>query len=324
MIQIDDDILISYLNNELPQDKVDLIEKWVNSSADHKLYIEQLLKEYSLLKSMSISNCIDVGVNLYKIKGEINKARHRNRFLQVLKYSAAVFLGVIGATLVGAILTNVTTEPFIVSTGVGERADVMLPDGSKVSLNSNTKLAFTNKFWSLNREASLHGEAYFDIKHKFYRPFIVSSRGIDVKVLGTKFNVRSKSDENEIITTLLDGKVSVKGESIDEVLAPGDSYMINIHSGATKLFSYEIPENVLLWRTGKLVFDNTPLIEIAYTLEQIYNVELEFESKELEKEIFTCEFSVDDTIDNILTVLSLTDVISFSKINVNKIIIKKT
>ena len=83
-------------------------------------------------------------------------------------------------------------------TAAGQRAQTVLPDGSRVWLNASSKLVYHNSFWSSDRQIDLSGEAYFEVSHDKHAPFIVNSKQIKTCVLGTKFNVRAREEENRV------------------------------------------------------------------------------------------------------------------------------
>ncbi|MFR5660398.1 MAG: FecR family protein, partial [Butyricimonas faecihominis] len=96
-----------------------------------------------------------------------------------------------------------------VQTLTGMEYMLTLSDGTRVFLNAETKLKFPTKFRKEERVVVLEGEAYFEVRKDATHPFIVKANDVDVKVLGTSFNLRSYSDENSIATTLVSGKVAV-------------------------------------------------------------------------------------------------------------------
>ena len=100
------------------------------------------------------------------------------------------------------LLSNKLSD-YEVITAAGQRAQTVLPDGSKVWLNASSKIVYHNSLWSSDRQIDLSGEAYFEVSHDKHAPFIVNSKQIKTCVLGTKFNVRARQDENRVVTTLL-------------------------------------------------------------------------------------------------------------------------
>ena len=128
-----------------------------------------------------------------------------------------------------------------------------MPDGSKVWLNASTSLVYKNSLWSTKREVDLSGEAYFEVAKNKYLPFIVSSKKINTRVLGTKFNVRARAEEHRVVTTLLQGSVQMESPIAPEgrILKPGQSMTIDTHTYQAELVEYSSPNDILTWIDGR-------------------------------------------------------------------------
>ncbi len=325
LMKIDEDVLFNYFNNKLTQEEVDLVELWFSESEEHQNEFRDAFTLYKIISMEASETLVDTVSSYANFKYKYFSKVKRINWFQYVKYVAAFFVGVfLTGGLALFLLSDSTKDKVTVFTAQNERASVKLPDGSIVALNSNSQLDYTEKFWSSKRTVSLMGEAYFEVYHN-NTPFVVSSKNVDIEVVGTKFNVRANEFEKDVITTLLEGAVCVSSSNLleEHKLIPGESLRVNTEKGTTKLFSYEIPENILLWRTGKLSFDQTTLLEITQTLEQHFNIEITIDNKNLEQELFTCEFSTQSSICNILEVLSLTNKMKFDRIDEYTIIIKK-
>src|SRR4029078_631833 len=96
-----------------------------------------------------------------------------------------------------------------VSTKRGSKSKVQLPDGTQVWLNADSRIAYNEKFQGNLREVTLEGEAYFDVVRDEKRPFVIHTAAIDIKVLGTAFNVRSYANEKNTETSLIRGSIEV-------------------------------------------------------------------------------------------------------------------
>lgn len=94
-----------------------------------------------------------------------------------------------------------------VVTQLGERSQVVLPDGTKVWLNSSSSVEYVAPFFSRQRRVKMEGEAYFEVEHDRRAPFVVSTNGLDIEVLGTRFNIRNDDNEHRVTTVLLEGAV---------------------------------------------------------------------------------------------------------------------
>ena len=123
---------------------------------------------------------------------------------------AAAFLAglIFTGGIVWGFLSNKLSD-YTIATSEGQRAQTVLPDETKIWLNTSTKVIYRNSLWNSDRQVDLSGEAYFEVAHDKHAPFIVNSKQIKTCVLGTKFNVRAREDENRVVTTLFQGSVQV-------------------------------------------------------------------------------------------------------------------
>lgn len=179
---------------------------------------------------------------------------------------------------------NSKSEPtqFVYSTGM-EIKKVSLPDGSIVTLNSFSKI-ITNDLKEDEREVSLTGEAYFEVNHN-NTPFVVKTKRGDIRVTGTKFNVRSRV-ELPFQVALAEGQVIFSSDKGKIVLKPGD--VITSKNESTFIKS-SINESTLSWIESKLVFNNETLSFIITSLESQYNIKFDYDEK-LKNEKLTLTF----------------------------------
>jgi ferric-dicitrate binding protein FerR (iron transport regulator) len=246
------------------------------------------------------------------------KKRYFNRFLA---YTALIFL------LAGAVFflffLNEKKHPVQTATGLesktlneisiskGSRSRILLPDGSKVWINSGSKLTYENYFKGNTREVQLDGEAYFDVVKDAAHPFIVHTSGIDIKVLGTAFNVKAFKMEPTIEATLIHGSIEIvdknqpgspkimlkphekliynKYPSLDEITsqdsrvgtrpAAEDAYSITIKPLNKNIADTNIVETA--WVYNKLVFEDERFEDLALRMEKWFNIEVRFENDKL-------------------------------------------
>lgn len=168
-----------------------------------------------------------------------------------------------------------------VLTGQAQRKVITLSDGSIVSLNSTSRLSFPESFTDGVREVFLEGEAFFQITHNKLKPFVVKTGKLNVRVLGTTFNVRHYRDDKTIDVVVATGKVGVgKGGSIISTLVPGDYLVYDIASG-TSVKSVVDPNDYTDWQKGELVFKNETLSQICKRLERWYGVDITIKTSSL-------------------------------------------
>ena len=162
-----------------------------------------------------------------------------------------------------------------VQTLTGMEYMLTLSDGTRVFLNAETKLKFPTKFRKEERVVVLEGEAYFEVRKDATHPFIVKANDVDVKVLGTSFNLRSYSDENSIATTLVSGKVAVYAGENSEEIVPGEQAVYMKETGKMEVKPIDVTLYTA-WHTGKFIFRNETLEEMMSYLARWYGVKYRF------------------------------------------------
>jgi ferric-dicitrate binding protein FerR (iron transport regulator) len=163
------------------------------------------------------------------------------------------------------------------STPKGRQYSLLLGDGSKVWLNAASSIKFPTAFTGSTRVVEITGEAYFEVAHDAAKPFIVSVNDMQVEVLGTHFNINSYSDEPEIKTTLLEGKVRVtRGGSIG-ILKPGQQASVN-SANELKIEDADV-DAVMAWKTGVFDFRSLELPEIMRQIARWYDLDVKYEGE---------------------------------------------
>jgi transmembrane sensor len=223
-----------------------------------------------------------------------------------------------------------------VSTKAGNKASINLPDGSKVWLNRDSKITYVGDFGNKTREVYLSGEAFFDVAKDKTKPFIIHTRTINLKVLGTAFNVRSYDNEKETETSLVHGSVEITIRNRPDqkiFLKPGEKLLVkNILVDTSTKFKKrkhdeETPIAVLTnmhyygadsssietsWTKNQLVFNDEPLDKIALNLERWFNVRITITNEALKKEKYTATLEEDDKLEDFLEALRLTEGFHYS------------
>jgi len=180
---------------------------------------------------------------------------------------------------------------------------IMLSDGTRVWMNNDSKLRYPLVFSGKRREVELSGEAYFDVAHRSNHPFIVKAGGEEIKVLGTRFNVKSFKKE-QVSVVLEQGKIVVA----EQTLEPGQKawWMEKGLTGSDRSNIQVEPANLgkeLAWREGVFRFDGTPLGEIMEELSRWYNLPVQLEEG-LYNRAFAGEISREESLGTVLKVLS--------------------
>ena len=207
--EIDEEVLVAFLKGELDAAQAAAVEAWYDRSAANRRMLGQVY--YILYVSDRINDAagIDVERSLRQFKRRMHAGRRISLRRITLRAAAAAAVAVIllagGVTTVS--LSKRLAQPLTVITHLGERSQVVLPDGTKVWLNSASSVEYVAPFFSRERRVKMDGEAYFEVQHDAQAPFVVSTNGLDIKVLGTRFNIRNDDNDHRITTVLLEGAV---------------------------------------------------------------------------------------------------------------------
>lgn len=189
----------------------------------------------------------------------------------------------------------------VIHTGHGQMANATLPDGTKVCLNSNTRLEFPAAFRKDKREINIDGEAYFEVAHDKQKPFLVHTpRRESVEVLGTKFYVEAYSDADCFETALMEGSVRVNAGGRSLTISPLQRAVckngkITVEK-ITNLDTYR-------WREGLICFKDEHFTDIIRGLEKYYGVNIDIANKHIKNPQLTVKFRLSDGIDYTLRIL---------------------
>ncbi len=187
----------------------------------------------------------------------------------------------------------------------------MLADGTKVWVNSDTKLRYPVKFLGDKRVVYLEGEAYFEVRKNEDKPFIVKTfAGVDVEVLGTRFNVEAYKDSEKIKTTLVAGKVDVSKGEKSHILTPNQQLVFNMQSNT--MVKKEVDAYMFVaWKDGKFLFENEKLETIMMKLSRWYNVEVFYMNQDVKDFHFTGDMERYEDISTILKLIEESTDIKF-------------
>ncbi len=205
------------------------------------------------------------------------------------------------------------SKPVIVKAAKGDKVSIELPDETEIILNSASRLSYPNDFGQKIRHVELSGEAYFKVSPNEKFPFIVRAGGVEIKVLGTSFNITAYEESEETTIVLLDGKVEVYAPNEKQTMLPGDKLKYNRMSHLITTNKVN-SSNYIGWTTGKLYFENESLKDIIQALTRIYDVKIHCKSEKLLKEHFTGTIPAGD-IRKALEIITLTSGFKYSMEN---------
>lgn len=196
-----------------------------------------------------------------------------------------------------------STDMQTVTVPAGQRANLILADGTTVWLNSNSTLKYpANGFHSKNRKVALEGEGYFEVAHDEKHPFIVETQKYDIRVLGTTFNVSAYPNSDMFETSLIEGKVTVYQPDTQNEIVLKPYEKVEARDG--KLYKEAFTsDNDFLWRMGIYSFKNEPLETVFKKLEQYYEVKIINNNQEIASRPCTGKFRQKEGIEHVMKVL---------------------
>jgi ferric-dicitrate binding protein FerR (iron transport regulator) len=206
-----------------------------------------------------------------------------------------------------------TTETLYntITTPRGGQYAVTLADGTKIWLNAASSLKYPTAFAGMTRQVELTGEAYFEIAADLQKPFKVRLNGMDVQVLGTRFNIKAYQDDTTIRTTLLDGAVKLSAATAGEsLLKPGQQAILRPNQRHFTIREVNT-NNAVAWRNGYFAYENEDIHDIMKDMSRWYNVDVEYNNHSIERK-FGGTISRYQNAEDMLQVLELTGSVHFS------------
>ncbi len=279
-----DELLLKYIKDEYsPQEEIDVLD-WVSEDSKN-------LKKFVEFKNLWISQTIPQNraeKNDYLNFKENVKSEKRKITAKYLRYSiAASIIVLLGLNLHFNFLKKDDTGVIALQgngviaegshmnhlyTDKGVKAKITLPDGSKVWLNSDSRIIYPNSFSEKSREIQFAGEAYFDVIGDSLRPMIIhTNKNFRAEVFGTSFNIKSYDNDDNAQTTLYTGSLrlvaKVGKKEVISIMKPNETVIIKDDASRVKEEKEE-PQKESAWKEGDLIFNATPLSEAIKMLER--------------------------------------------------------
>ncbi len=275
---LDEVIMAKFLMGECSEDELYRLNLWLKESGEHAHEFFKMEELYFLGKSdgQTEEGKVEKAEQALfdRLKQEENSYKHK-LFFRWMRY-AAIFAGVF--ILLGASYyiyqTQKEEKALVVVSTLNEVRKVQLPDGTTVWLNKHTVLKYPRQFSGKKRNVYMDGEAYFEVKRDIEKPFTVKSEVMQVRVLGTVFNLKSEKTNKSAVATLIKGEIEVKGNHNEGmvVLSPGQKAELN--GMAQRLVVKQVDTGTENWYSNEFVFEKADIYTIARTLEKSYGVKI--------------------------------------------------
>jgi len=316
-----DPLILNYLQGSASKEEIEAVDTWLTESVENRAY-------YKYLRNIWDSS-VDLPVSTDKALSKVMK--HVNyeykgiaiwHFWQ--KVAAVLFIPLLLSVAWYSLARNagqrrMETDYNTVTAAFGSFSSLELPDGSKVWLNSGSRLKYPVRFSEHNRNVYLSGEAYFEVHSDEKVPFFVNTPYFAVKATGTRFNVASYKNYLPPSVTLVEGKVSVQEISQNRhkesiaVLLPGQHMVYDTLHGKT-IIQTEDTYKYVAWKDGKLVFRNDLLSEVARRISLQYNVDIEIAGDKISKSRYRATFE-NQQLNELLELLKMSAPIDYKEID---------
>ena len=292
---MDSKLLQKYITGNATEEETRQVVEWLQASPEN-------LREYRAQRKLHDIALWRVDVVEGMGRRSVTLRRVAWEFAKIAAVFVLVFLGV---RYWDARRMQDATSFQTVYVPAGQRAELTLADGTKVWLNARSTLIFPGEFRGDKRDVTLDGEGYFAVARNEEQPFIVRTHKLDVRVLGTEFNVMAYATDSVWETSLLKGSV--------EILTPGlasGSLKLKPDTRASlqgdKLIVGSIQEpDYFLWREGLLCFHNITLSDMMEKLELYYGVDIVVNNSKILRNRYTGKFRTKDGVEHVLRVLRL-------------------
>lgn len=257
-------------------------------------YLEAAMtRDSGLIKNEFADLYVDHDIPSKKILEQIRKNIRIKKLKRICFRVAAVLIPVV--LIVGLYMqlnSKVdlfgTSEYEEVVVDKGERIQIMFQDGTKVYINSDSKLRYPKKFALNTREVFLEGEAYFVVAKNKNRPFIVNLSGPAIHVLGTSFNVQDYPENKDIVVCLDEGNINLTLPTEKKYpVKPGERLVYNKDNQQCTISKMNDMRRLSMWKQNVIVFKDTPLPEVIKILNRWYNVEFKVEDENVLKYVYT-------------------------------------
>ncbi len=314
-------LLTKYIQDEVNSQEKEEVESWLRASEKNRVKLEKTKDLLNKTKTYFENKKFDSTDAWKNVHLKIHPAQSGNLqlkrtgkevILKFYKYAAILLVVLLLGSITYISFKNKLPVQNLSVTATNQVVnDYELPDGSLVTLNRNSKLSYPQHFKKDTREVTITGEAFFDVKPNSKKPFIINAGDLQIRVVGTSFNVCAYPETETVEVVVESGKVQVTHKNTDPTvknnevfLLPGEkSILFNQSKKLEKLVNTD--PNIISWKTHDLVFNEVALGEVIHCLNKVYDINIQVKEPELNNLVLTAHFDK-KPVDFILNVIRLT------------------
>ncbi len=318
-----DIIIAKKLAGEASEEDTRLLDEWLAADAGNKTVYEQVAKAWQRSEELLNGTSFNKSAAWDKVASRI-AAPPQVKKPKVMPLWIKYASGIAAILLVGLIIMRPGADSGMVTMiADAGNLDVVLPDNSHITLRKGSKLTYPKEFAANTRNVSLEGEAFFDVHRDVTKPFIIDAQSVDVKVLGTSFDVTC--NETDATVTVATGKVQMTAKQKTSnyvILTPGEH---GIYKKQQLTETTIEGTNYLFWKTGRLIYENKSLEYITNELSQLYAAKLMLDATmtpDMRQQLINISFN-NQTIEEILNELCLVAQCRWQQTDNNYVILAK-
>jgi len=320
------DAISARLKDEADLDQNRENEEWLEESSENQSILAEIINTWSITKNKSEFYQPDMAINWIKLMDRIHYQPKISIFHNLYFRWAAAAAIIIIVFLTGletgnrVLKTNSNISYTKIISPKGNKTQIILPDSSRVWLNSGSELSYSSAYSCENREVYMKGECFFEVAKDASHPFKVHGSRFQVKVFGTRFNVNEDERTDKADVILVSGKVTVLNlhEKVISKLAPGQQLVYS--NGSYKIQKAENINAQTAWVNNMLIFDNQPFEEVIHYLEKWYGVKIQLDPNLYHNHYYTFKVKT-ESLREVLDLISVITPINY-KIEGEKVTIK--
>lgn len=329
MITINNDIIVRFITDTCTDEELEALSQWMRQSDENAAEVMRMERIYREAQAHAMSR--------REVEGALSRLHHRLHAtdttcideaesqqptrrvnLTVLHRwaaAAAIVLVVMGTAFyfLNPFVGSSATEYLFAEATSNVPTQLTLADGTKVWLNSGSKLRYPKTFTDTLRKVRLEGEGYFEVTKDPIKPFVVDGKEMNVRVLGTKFNFSTAKSNRAAEVSLIEGKVRVTSSKNEGsvVLTPGQKARL-VKNGQLSVSNANTRIDAV-WHDGLIPFDGSNIKQIADALQQLYGVPFVIDSSVDLNRTYTGEIQWDESLGMVLTRLRNTIPVNFKR-----------
>jgi ferric-dicitrate binding protein FerR (iron transport regulator) len=304
------DILRRYIEGNAGAGEERQVILWLEENPEHVREYLKLRKLYNL-QLWNMEKPAEAGISSAIPEASGRKSSGR-MYTDILKIAVSLLIGILGTLFAigreaeDELMTQTIRVP------AGQRAELLLSDGTEVWLNSGSTLVYPETFSKAARELELDGEGYFKVMKNKEKPFTVKTSQYDVHVSGTEFNVKAYRKSNAFEAALLNGSIEIASSSGGERVWMAPDEQVSLRDGT--LVKGTIGDyNYFRWREGLLCIENESIASLFAKLELYYDIKIDVKNPSLLSYVYTGKFRIRDGVEHVLRVLQLKHKFRYTK-----------